>query len=66
MALVSELLLEFFVRSCHSLRPLIWYAVFILQVLMCGLLGLPPSHGVIPQSPMHTKALVTLKKEVRI
>lgn len=35
-----------------------------VMVLMCGLLGLPPSHGVIPQSPMHTKALVTLKKEL--
>ncbi|XP_024398303.1 probable boron transporter 2 isoform X2 [Physcomitrium patens] len=34
------------------------------MVLVCGLLGLPPSHGVIPQSPMHTKALVTLKKEL--
>lgn len=39
--------------------------MLVIQVLTCGLLGLPPSHGVIPQSPMHTKALVTLKKEVR-
>uniref|UniRef100_A0A7I4BXC6 Bicarbonate transporter-like transmembrane domain-containing protein n=1 Tax=Physcomitrium patens TaxID=3218 RepID=A0A7I4BXC6_PHYPA len=32
-------------------------------VLLCGLLGLPPSHGVLPQSPMHTRALASLKKE---
>ncbi|KAG0562224.1 hypothetical protein KC19_9G128000 [Ceratodon purpureus] len=33
-------------------------------VLICGLLGLPPSHGVLPQSPMHTRALASLKKEL--
>ena len=31
---------------------------------MCGLLGIPPSNGVIPQSPMHTKSLATLKYQV--
>ncbi|CAL5352173.1 unnamed protein product [Camellia sinensis] len=31
--------------------------------LMCGLLGIPPSNGVIPQSPMHTKSLATLKHQ---
>ena len=31
---------------------------------MCGLLGVPPSNGVIPQSPMHTKSLATLKYQV--
>lgn len=35
-----------------------------MMVLVCGLLGIPPSHGVIPQSPMHTKSLATLKKEL--
>jgi hypothetical protein len=35
-----------------------------MMVSICGLLGIPPSHGVIPQSPMHTKSLATLKKEV--
>jgi len=29
--------------------------------LICGLLGLPPSNGVLPQSPMHTKSLSVLK-----
>eukprot|EP00252_Welwitschia_mirabilis_P000838 TRINITY_DN1081_c0_g1_i3.p1 TRINITY_DN1081_c0_g1~~TRINITY_DN1081_c0_g1_i3.p1 ORF type:complete len:478 (-),score=66.64 TRINITY_DN1081_c0_g1_i3:464-1897(-) len=32
--------------------------------LLCGLLGIPPSNGVIPQSPMHTKSLATLKHEL--
>lgn len=33
-------------------------------VIVCGLLGIPPSNGVIPQSPMHTKSLATLKNEL--
>ncbi|KAG8389609.1 hypothetical protein BUALT_Bualt02G0246900 [Buddleja alternifolia] len=32
--------------------------------LMCGLIGIPPSNGVIPQSPMHTKCLATLKHQL--
>ncbi|KAK4401136.1 putative boron transporter 7 [Sesamum angolense] len=34
------------------------------KTLICGLLGLPPSNGVLPQSPMHTKSLAVLKKQV--
>ena len=34
------------------------------QTLLCGLLGLPPSNGVLPQAPMHTKSLATLKRQV--
>ncbi|CAN6467233.1 unnamed protein product [Victoria cruziana] len=33
--------------------------------LLCGLVGIPPSNGVIPQSPMHTKSLATLKHQVQ-
>ncbi|CAI9261234.1 unnamed protein product [Lactuca saligna] len=33
------------------------------MTLLCGLLGLPPSNGVLPQSPMHTKSLAVLKKQ---
>ncbi|KAI5078827.1 hypothetical protein GOP47_0006880 [Adiantum capillus-veneris] len=33
-------------------------------VVACGLLGIPPSNGVIPQSPMHTKCLATLKHQL--
>ncbi|CAL5203322.1 unnamed protein product [Lathyrus oleraceus] len=32
--------------------------------LFCGLIGIPPSNGVIPQSPMHTKSLATLKHQI--
>ncbi|VFR01815.1 unnamed protein product [Cuscuta campestris] len=40
------------------------YDIFLLGImtLFCGLLGLPPSNGVLPQSPMHTRSLATLKK----
>lgn len=38
---------------------------WIAQTLMCGLIGIPPSNGVIPQSPMHTKSLATLKHQVK-
>ncbi|KAI8472029.1 MAG: putative boron transporter [Monoraphidium minutum] len=31
--------------------------------LLCGLLGLPPVNGVLPQAPMHTRALATLKAQ---
>ncbi|CAI0444450.1 unnamed protein product [Linum tenue] len=41
------------------------YDVFLLGILtlISGLLGLPPSNGVLPQSPMHTKSLAVLKKQ---
>ncbi|KOM44621.1 hypothetical protein LR48_Vigan05g222600 [Vigna angularis] len=35
-----------------------------LTTLLCGLIGLPPSNGVLPQSPMHTKSLAALKKQM--
>ncbi|WOK93921.1 boron transporter 4-like isoform X2 [Canna indica] len=40
--------------------------IFVLgfMVLVCGLLGLPPSNGVLPQSPMHTKSLAVLKRRI--
>ncbi|WVZ08985.1 hypothetical protein V8G54_022331 [Vigna mungo] len=34
------------------------------KTLMCGLIGIPPANGVIPQSPMHTKSLATLKHQL--
>ncbi|XP_073033395.1 boron transporter 4-like isoform X2 [Primulina eburnea] len=42
------------------------YDIFLLGVmtLICGLLGLPPSNGVLPQSPMHTRSLAVLKKQL--
>ncbi|KAJ6750189.1 hypothetical protein OIU85_000791 [Salix viminalis] len=35
-----------------------------IMVILCGLIGIPPSNGVIPQSPMHTKSLATLKHQI--
>lgn len=32
--------------------------------LLCGLIGLPPVNGVLPQAPMHTKSLATLKRQL--
>ncbi|KAG8636307.1 hypothetical protein MANES_16G118700v8 [Manihot esculenta] len=42
------------------------YDILLLgfMTLICGLLGLPPSNGVLPQSPMHTKNLAVLKKQL--
>nr|DAD27070.1 TPA_asm: hypothetical protein HUJ06_028538 [Nelumbo nucifera] len=42
------------------------YDIFLLgvMVLLCGLIGLPPSNGVLPQSPMHTKSLAVLKRQL--
>lgn len=42
------------------------YDVFLLglMTLLCGLIGLPPSNGVLPQSPMHTKSLAVLKRQL--
>ncbi|XP_059657890.1 probable boron transporter 2 isoform X2 [Cornus florida] len=42
------------------------YDLFLLGflVILCGLIGIPPSNGVIPQSPMHTKSLASLKHQI--
>ncbi|XP_020592649.1 boron transporter 4-like [Phalaenopsis equestris] len=42
------------------------YDILILgfMVLICGFLGIPPSNGVLPQSPMHTKSLAVLKRQL--
>ncbi|KAJ7951844.1 putative Boron transporter [Quillaja saponaria] len=42
------------------------YDILLLgfMTLFCGLVGLPPSNGVLPQSPMHTKSLAILKKKL--
>ncbi|KAL1557374.1 Boron transporter 4 [Salvia divinorum] len=41
------------------------YDILLLgfMTLLCGLIGLPPSNGVLPQSPMHTRSLAVLKKQ---
>lgn len=42
------------------------YDILVLGImtLLCGLIGLPPSNGVLPQSPMHTKSLAVLRKQL--
>ena len=32
------------------------------MTLICGLLGLPPVNGVLPQAPMHTRACISILK----
>ncbi|KAH9776195.1 Boron transporter 1 [Citrus sinensis] len=46
--------------------PSYHYDLLLLGFLtiLCGLIGIPPSNGVIPQSPMHTKSLATLKHQL--
>lgn len=52
-----------FTNPC-SLASITNCCVLLLQTVICGLLGLPPSNGVLPQSPMHTKSLAVLKRQV--
>ncbi|KAE8655491.1 putative boron transporter 6 [Hibiscus syriacus] len=42
------------------------YDILLLgfMTLLCRLIGLPPSNGVLPQSPMHTKSLAILKGQL--
>ncbi|KAJ1438272.1 Bicarbonate transporter, C-terminal [Sesbania bispinosa] len=42
------------------------YDIFLLGImtLICGILGLPPANGVLPQSPMHTKSLAVLRRQL--
>ena len=58
-SLLCNCKLQHLVPTC-----LIWNLVTAWQVILCGLIGIPPSNGVIPQSPMHTKSLATLKHQV--
>jgi len=37
------------------------FLVLGLIMLMTGLLGIPPTNGLIPQAPLHTKSLVVVK-----
>jgi hypothetical protein len=44
---------------------LLWLDTSVLpspQTLVCGLLGLPPVNGVLPQAPMHTRSLAHIPK----
>ena len=54
-------------KEYHLKKPPAYHYDFLLLAVMtvlCGLLGLPPANGAIPQSPMHTKSLASLKKQL--
>ncbi|KAI4337348.1 hypothetical protein L6164_015777 [Bauhinia variegata] len=54
-------------KEFNLLKPSAYhYDILLLGIttLICGLLGLPPSNGVLPQSPMHTKSLAVLRREL--
>ncbi|KAK1411742.1 hypothetical protein QVD17_32437 [Tagetes erecta] len=34
------------------------------MTLICGMVGVPPSNGVLPQSPMHTRSLAILERQL--
>lgn len=42
------------------------YDLFLLagMTLLCGLIGLPPVNGVLPQAPLHTKSLCSKRKRM--
>ena len=52
-------------RPEHNLRKPAAYnydlALLAVMTLACGLLGLPPVNGVLPQAPMHTSRLGTMR-----
>jgi hypothetical protein len=37
------------------------FVILGCNVLLCGLLGIPPSNGLIPQAPLHVRALATIR-----
>ena len=54
-------------KEYHLKKPPAYHYDFLLlaaMTVLCGLLGLPPANGAIPQSPMHTKSLASLKKQL--
>lgn len=40
---------------------LLFFDYLGVTILPCGILGLPPGSGLIPQAPLHTRALATRK-----
>lgn len=55
-------------KDYHLKKPPAYHYDFLLlafMTILCGLLGLPPANGAIPQSPMHTKSLASLKRQLK-
>uniref|UniRef100_A0A7N0V318 Bicarbonate transporter-like transmembrane domain-containing protein n=1 Tax=Kalanchoe fedtschenkoi TaxID=63787 RepID=A0A7N0V318_KALFE len=56
---------EFNLRNPSAYHyDLLLLGFMVRQLCFCGLLGLPPSNGVLPQSPTHTKSLAVLKRQL--
>ncbi|MBA0612624.1 hypothetical protein Godav_013207 [Gossypium davidsonii] len=56
---------EFNLRKPPSFHyDLLLLGFLVDPTILCGLIGVPPANGVIPQSPMHTKSLATLKHQL--
>lgn len=54
-------------REFNLVKPPAYHYDFVLlatMTLLCGLLGLPPVNGVLPQAPMHSRSLATCKAQV--
>lgn len=39
------------------------YFIVGLSLILTGILGIPPTNGLIPQAPLHTKSLIVYKEE---
>lgn len=38
------------------------FLIIGLMILLCGILGIPPTNGLIPQAPLHVRALAEIKE----
>ena len=55
-------------QKFHLKKPTAYhwdFSVLGLEVLLVGLVGVPPGNGLIPQAPLHTRALATVELEPR-
>lgn len=39
------------------------FLIIGLMILLCGILGIPPTNGLIPQAPLHVRALAEIREE---
>lgn len=53
---------EFKLRKGQSFH--LDFLIIGLSVLMTGLLGIPPTNGLIPQAPLHAKSLMVMRRVV--
>ena len=51
------------IRLVAERHPILKPSSKLPQTLACGLLGIPPVNGVLPQAPMHARSLITLRQQ---